>query len=252
MTEHRKSISRKIGFTSTTSKDVLVAASKIIDKNANNLSVLISRKKISDLIKLDKIINDEKNILQLFSEGIGFDLRFYECLSLAYVCRYNEHHAKLGSDYILCVDVDDRFKGQTDKELFFSDGVMAHVINGEIKAFTPMQQVLAQNLLGDNNGKTIADILIEEANKKIKRRDSYNDISGLIISVIANDDPIDMNNIIKSIDTNAFLPTFLVVYGVAGNLKTATVMYLSGEITSYEELKRRSLIIEMPSLLVTS
>lgn len=228
-------------------EDLLKLCLALIDREG--VTSILGRKQVSDVIEINKHIIDPHNINNSrFKNGFDISLRITEALSLSYLALYYQNQAKQDLQYVIYVDVENDFKNGSGEELYLSDGVLAVIDNktDTPSIFSPFQQVIAQNIIGGNKTKNIQDLIIQELNKKIARRNTYNDTSGLIVSVLPSyGSKIDLGEIINKCDVEKFLPTFFLLY--SDDFGTCQVMHIDkGLATKGEELDRvrqQSLII---------
>lgn len=238
---------KKIAYASISPNDLMLVCLKAIQ--SNGLSSVIGRKQPSDFVNITQIIVDSNNIKDNhFKNGVDINLRITEALSLAYLALYYQHHTKRNIKYMVNVDIDDNFKNESQRELYLSDGVLGEVdaTTGEPGRYFPLQQVMAQNVIGKNINSRIEDIIIQEINKKVARRDTYNKVSGLAVSVIpGHGSSLQLDEILQKCDIEKFLPTFLLLY--SDNFETCQIIHLDkGLATKGEEItrmRRQSLII---------
>jgi hypothetical protein len=212
---------------------------KIIEKYG--LGKAMSGKAVSDFGDVDIEIEDPSNVSKHFQSGSRITLSTIELLSMAYLTTYYQNQDTEPKKYFIGVDIEDGRKGQTERELYLSDGVLCiHAKDGE--TITPFQQVIAQNIVGPNAKNSIQEEIIRQTKKKIERRSTYNDVCGLIISALPGNASFDVAALLDSCDMEAFSPTFVMIY--REELKTCLVEYLDNSIDSIEDLKERIFMIE--------
>lgn len=238
---------KKLAYVSTNPNDLMLVCLKAI--KSNKLLDVIGRKQPSDFVDITQIIVDPNNIKDThFKNGFNINLRITEALSLAYLALYYQHHAKRDVKYMVNVDIDDNFKNESQRELYLSDGALGEVdaTTGEPGQFFPLQQVIAQTVIGKNTHSRIEDVIIQEMNKKTAKRDTYNEVSGLIVSVLpGHGSNLQLDEIIQKCDVEKFLPTFLLLY--SDGFETCQVIHLDKALATKGEeiarMKRQSLII---------
>ena len=210
----------------------------------HGLKKALSGRTISDMIDdMDIKMNDPLGIAGYFEKGTRITLSTIEALSMVYLTFYYQHKANPNSKYVIGIDIEDDMK-KLYKEEYLSDGLLAEHYKKEEPRISPFQQVMAQNLLGENKGKNIEDEVIKQCKRKTDRRDSYNKICGLLITVITDGGSIDLKRICDECDIRSFEPTFLLLY--QDNLKECMVVELGKNLT-LEDMKERALTIT-PSL----
>ena len=216
-----------IGLATIDSAHLQSMCLKIISKHGTKG---LSGSSVASLIEITKNIEDPNNVLCKFENGAGIKIRTYEALALSYLTEYYQLMSSGENRYVIGVDIDDRFRSDTDRELYLSDGVLG-VVNNKTKKmiqFMPFQQVLAQNILG-NAKKDIQTTIIDEINRKVSRRNDYNDKSGLIVSVLPKDGScIKLDEIIKQCNIESFLPSYLLIY--EDNMFKCRVFHLTKDL----------------------
>lgn len=201
----------------------------------------MSGKAVSEFEEDEVIFDDILGIESYFKRKDGIILRTIEAISMAYICFYYENKASPKDTYYIGVDIEDKLKGQTEREVYFSDGLLSWHKEGRAPIITPFQQVSAQNVVGANKGIDIQKEIIKMIVAKCNRRNTYGEVYGLIVSVLPESGSIDIAQICEECDLTAFSPTLLLVY--EDNLKTCLVIDLTRNLGGLEELKSRSLKI---------
>lgn len=229
---------KALRYFTTTPGQLLDVSFGIVDQHG--IAAAMSSREISSYKNIDIYIQDQAKSSQYFKDGGKILLSVIEAVSMAYVAIYYQQTSSDKSlKYSIGVDIQDRHKRLTEREYFLSDGVLSVSGGTQDDRLTPFQQVTAQNILGKSNQKLdIEAEIIKQINRKISRRRSYNDISGLIISACTNGGSIDISKIVDQCDLEAFQPTFLIVY--KDDFKSATVFYLDNNIKNIDELRNRA------------
>jgi hypothetical protein len=203
----------------------------------------IAGKPISDYPNIHINTDDQDALQSYFKHGTKIQLSVVEALSMAYVATYYQQKSKddKQTTYGIAVDIEDKNSNQTAKELYFSDGVLA--INSKTKGdtITPFQQVIAQNIVGKNQNTNIEDEVIRQFKRKLNRRSTYNEISGLIVSMLPSGGSLDIEKVMLECNVDEFEPTFMVIF--TDDMKTAEVLFLHKAIQGIDDLRMTALII---------
>jgi len=200
------------------------------------LGKAMSGKPVSSFDDINIQAEDVSGLSSHFQLGAQITLSTLELLSMAYLVTYYQQLDIEPQKYFIGVDIEDGRKGQTERELYLSDGLLAiHGQNEE--TITPFQQVIAQNIVGSNAERSIQEEIIRQAKNKIERRSDYNDVSGLIISVLPGNNTFDLVSLLDSCDMEVFSPTFLMIY--REGLTTCMVEYLDNSIKSVGDMQGR-------------
>jgi hypothetical protein len=176
-----------------------------------------------------------------FASGKTIDLNASELLGLGAVAAYyNWTSQKAGTDntYQAFVGIEDSAKAQTENVL--SDGAIWH---DQAHAKMLVQQVMVQGYFPER--KITSEDVVEQINKKAKRRKDYPDNCGLIVNLYSQSGDIDFNVIRQKAkdDIQSFESVFLILYEVSA-LKFARVTYLS-------EPTARNLMIQLKRNLMS-
>lgn len=183
---------------------------------------------LEDILDITKELKDETGTLRP-NDATKIGIRLLEGLSLAYLAEFYQNTANPDMDYTVGVNIADDYTQQA--ELHLSDGILLEVDKptGKNKRL-PFQQVMAQNVIGKNKGVDIEKEVVKQLNGKVQRRDTYSDISGLILAILPDDKSasLDAKKIIEQCDVESFKPTFIL--GYSDNLHKCTVLHLTKDM----------------------
>lgn len=159
----------------------------------------------------------DRSIRLSWSEALGLGL------AAMFLERLNKNEEKLRAG----VRIDDAH--QNESELLLSDGFI-----GNKAGITPFQQVMAQNLLGKNQGKRIEPIVKDSLSMKFKKRKSYNFHHGLIVSIfqppfsrVRETGELLAHRIMHLGYHKIFYPTVLIIY--RNDLSRCSIFLLEGD-----------------------
>jgi len=190
---------------------------------------------LEEMLDITKELKDETGTLRP-NDTTKIGVRLLEGLSLAYLAEFYRNTANPDADYTVGVNIADDYAQQT--ELHLSDGILLEIDKPTGKnRRLPFQQVVAQNVIGNNKGIDIEEEVIKQLNSKVQRRDTYSDISGLILAILPDDKSasLDAKKIIEQCDVESFNPTFIL--GYSDNLHKCTVLHLTKDMN--EDIARQ-------------
>lgn len=156
------------------------------------------------------------------------ELSLTEALSLCFAAEYmrEKYHKNKGYEYYIPVQIEKSFHSdQNQFEWYFGDGKVRWA-NGYDYAELPFQETKALNYTAPTNGRVIEDEIIRVINKKTAepRRRSYNDICGLLVSVLPKASNIDYRRVLDAVDISNYDATYLIEY--SNDFKSGTVIDL--------------------------
>lgn len=159
------------------------------------------------------------------------ELSLSEALSLCYLSEYvRERHYKYDDfEYTVAVQIERSFHHTRDhklKEWYLGDGMLRWESKGGNWSALPVQETKAVNFTPHTDNRVIEDEVIRVITRKTSEstRKHYNNVCGLLVSVMPKASNIDYRRILENIDIASYDAAYLVEY--SNGFKTGTVINL--------------------------
>ena len=168
------------------------------------------------------------DMVNRFSGTKDCELSLSEALSLCYIAEYMKEKFHKGKvyEYYIPVQIEKSFHAdQSTFEWYFGDGKVRWANTYEYAEF-PFQETKALNYTPQTSDRVIEDEIIRVINKKTtaSKRSGYNDVCGLLISVLPKVSSINYRRVLDAVDISSYDATYLVEY--SNDFRTGTVIDL--------------------------
>lgn len=186
----------KVNVMAMPSEDAVQMALDIYDRepNSKDAKKLLANRSVDvkaiDSTALSKTYKSNRNLV---------DLNLGELLGLGMLGQYFQNKDKHLYDLILSVED----SWNVHRETVISDGALRR--NGEKSRMT-VQQVMAQNIAGENKVLQIEELIkenIDDKNKKLKNG-IYPEKAALLVSIYSETESIDLEKVIRESDLTVF------------------------------------------------